>query len=147
MRSVQRVVFYCDFCRKHGLSRVAMEKHEAACTMNPRRVCRWRIDGHSDGSRVIDVAEIAAVLRDRATPYPISADPEAEERTYLAKEDIDWLRGEVEGCPACMLAALRQSGVDSFHHAYRTGETIFDYDAEVERLRAEEREEARGDVW
>lgn len=146
MRSVQKIVFYCDHCRRHGLSRAAMEKHEKGCTLNPQRVCRWRIDGHSNGERVMDIAPLAAALLKRATRYPISSDPEAEERTYLTKEDIDWLRGEVDGCPVCMLAALRQSGVDDFHHAYRGG-AIFDYPVEVERLRAEERDEARGDMF
>lgn len=146
MRIAERKVYYCDFCRKHRLSRAAMERHEETCTSNTSRVCRWKIDGHSGGARVIDIGPLADALRARATSWPVSADPEADERTYLTADDIDWGRGEVDGCPACMLAVLRQSAVSEFHVAYHGG-TIFDYDAEVERLRAEECDHDRADVW
>lgn len=149
MKELSRVVFYCDFCRKHGLSRAAMERHEAVCTLNPRRVCRWRINGHSDGSRVLDIAAIAESLAGRAHVVERAAvadsPPGIEQLRGLTSADVDWLRGEVDGCPACMLAALRQSGVDEYH--YSDGVMIFDYQREVERLRQEEREEAGRDVW
>lgn len=115
-----------------------MAKHESICTLNPERICRWRIDGHSDGTRVVSVGPIAAELASRADSYPLSSDPESDERTLLLQEDIDWLRDEVDGCPACMLAALRQSGVDDFHFDPHST-LIFDYIAEVERLRTDER--------
>lgn len=146
MLTVQKAVHYCEFCRKHGLSRHAMEAHERRCTLNPVRVCRWAIDGHSNGAAVIDIAPLAEWLRARATPHPLSADPESDEHTYLTQEDIDLLHDEVSGCPACMLAALRQSGVDEWHHAYQGG-SIFDYAAQVEAIRKQEREEADGDRW
>jgi hypothetical protein len=106
-----------------------MEKHEAGCTMNPQRVCRWRIDGHSDGTKQMDMAAIAAGVRYRAF----------HSGGFLSAEDIGWLRAELDGCPACMLAALRQSEVADFHSDGH-GHTIFDYAIEVERLRREERE-------
>lgn len=131
MRATTKTVYYCDHCRKHGLSRVAMEKHERVCTLNPERICRWRIDGHSDGSKVIAIVPLATELAARAA---------ATERGMLAQEDIAWLRDEVDGCPACMLAALRQSGLAGFHWDAH-GDLIFDYTVEVERLRIEERED------
>jgi hypothetical protein len=133
MREATKKVYYCDHCKKHGLSRPAMEKHERVCTMNPDRVCRWTIDateGHADFS-----------LRDVIV--------ELQRRAPLEQEDIDWLRSTVtdtdEGCPVCMLAALRQSGLD-FHHG-RRGDLIFDYDVEVQRFRDAEREHWRGQEW
>lgn len=139
-------VYYCGFCKRHGLSRRSMELHESVCTLNPERRCRWRIDGHSDGTRVIDAAALASEIRSRAVSYPLSSDPESPESTYLEKDDIYWLHDEVEGCPACMLAALRQSGVGEFHHAH-TGELIFDYQQAVDAIRERERDEALADVW
>jgi hypothetical protein len=129
MREVTKIVYYCEHCRRHGLSRAAMAKHEAGCTMNPVRVCRWRIDGHSDGTKQMDMAPIAQGVSYRAF----------HSGGFLSAEDIDWLRSELDGCPACMLAALRQSDVAEFHYDARSG-TIFDYATEVERLRRDERE-------
>lgn len=59
MRTVQKRVYYCDFCRRHRLKK-SMERHEATCTLNPSRVCRWRIDGHSNGAAVIEIGPLAA---------------------------------------------------------------------------------------
>lgn len=132
VRTVSKPVYYCDYCRKHGLSRAAMEKHEAICTMNPERVCRWQIDGHSDGTKVLAIAPVASELAARATTG-------TDSRPHLLTQgDIDWLRDEVDGCPACMLAALRQSGISDIHWDANMNQ-IFDYDREIERLRKEER--------
>jgi len=139
MREAQRTIYYCDYCRAHRHSRASMAKHEAGCTMNPNRVCRWRIDGHSDGTKQMDIAPIAVELNARAGFAPRSADPDARDDLLLGQDDIDWLRNEVDGCPVCMLAALRQSEVKDFHFDARST-LIFDYATEVERLRREERE-------
>ncbi len=130
MRTVQKNVYYCGFCKKHGLSRHAMEGHERRCTLNPDRVCRWRIEGDP---RQYDFRALAAALRNRSSDEGFSV-------RHLVQADIDWLHDEVEGCPACMLAALRQSGVE--YGWTRGGGRLFDYDAEVARFRAEERDYA-----
>lgn len=126
MRSVRKLVYYCDHCRKHGLSRAAMERHERACTMNPDRVCRWSID-EAEGHAEFDLRDVAEELFRRAP---------------LDQDDLAWLRSTVttadEGCPACMLAALRQSEVE--YHVDPQGCRLFDYDAEVARFRDAERE-------
>jgi len=33
-----RKVYYCEFCRKHGLRMIST--HEKHCTLNPKRECR-----------------------------------------------------------------------------------------------------------
>ncbi len=116
-------VFYCDYCRRHGLSRHAMENHEAKCTLNPDRVCKWGDEGHT----------VAYGLRVLAE--------EVRQRAPLDAADIDWLHDEVDGCPACMLAALRQSGVE-YHYDVGSGGRLWDYGEEVERYRVAEREAA-----
>lgn len=121
MKVKHKHVYYCDHCRKHGLSRHAMEQHERRCTMNPARTCRW------GGSHSFDFPRLAATLRQRAP---------------LTKDAVDWLHDEVDGCPPCMLAALRQSGVE-YHYDYSAGERIFDYDEAVKRAREDERAEFR----
>lgn len=89
--------YYCDFC-KHAKCR-SVEKHEAHCTANPNRLCgmcKW----------------------DRKEPKPI-----AELKAALTK-GLETLR-QVTQCPACILAAIRQSGSTSYEYE-------FDYRAEGE---------------
>lgn len=126
MRTIKKNVFYCDHCRKHGLSRAAMEKHERHCTLNPGRTCRWVIDGeYHSFEDAFDLARIVNAIRE-AVP--------------LNETTIDWLRIVTTGCPACMLAALRQSGVE-YHYPPGAQGPIFDYVKEVERFREDERNE------
>jgi len=35
MESKTKQVYYCDHCKKHGLVRSAMERHELICKKNP----------------------------------------------------------------------------------------------------------------
>lgn len=35
MKKLTKDVFYCDFCKKHGLSKHKMITHEQRCTNNP----------------------------------------------------------------------------------------------------------------
>ena len=41
MRSIRKLVYYCDFgCSTHKLTARGMEVHELHCTLNPNRKCR-----------------------------------------------------------------------------------------------------------
>ncbi len=119
MKERTKTVYYCDFCKRHGLSRHAMIAHEKRCTMNPSRVCKW------GGPHEPDTKRWSEVMRSRA---PLTADA------------VAWLRTETDGCPACMLAALRQSELIDYHYDVETSERIFDYDEEIKRAREEERD-------
>lgn len=121
MRTVTKPVHYCEFCKRHGLSRHSMEAHEAKCTLNPVRVCKWGEEGHTAAYGLRVLAE------------------EVRQRAPLGPADIDWLHDEVDGCPACMLAALRQSGLE-YHFDTENGGKLWDYGEEVERYRKAERE-------
>ena len=123
MRVKQVNRYYCDFCRKHGLSRHAMAGHELKCTLNPERECRW------GGKHVPDTKRWAGVM---------GSSP-------LTPEAVQWLRGETGGCPACMLAALRQSSLTDIHYGQGSAQRVFDYDAEVAEYRKAER--AEPDDW
>ena len=60
-------------------------------------------------------------------------------RAPLSIYDIADLRERVGYCPACMLAALRQSGVE-YHYDYSGGAPLFDYQQEVSDYREHEHE-------
>jgi hypothetical protein len=103
-----------------------MEKHERHCTMNPGRTCRWAQLEYGLGARHGGHSFNKALPRWVRLLAP------------LTKADLDRLRDRVGGCPACMLAALRQSGVE-YHYDAETHEHMFDYQKEVEQYREHER--------
>lgn len=130
MRTVQRTIYYCDHCGRHKHRRSSMQLHERHCTMNPARTCRWSIGDEAHPEFVL--TQVAAELYARAQDAP-------QGRRRLDAADIDWLRSTVGGCPACMLASLRQSGIRDWHFG-RDFTTIFSYESEVERWKTDERE-------
>jgi hypothetical protein len=137
-----KTVYYCEHCKKHGLMRNMMERHERHCTLNPDRVCRWRFDYHSDDHPVLDLPALVADLRTRSVAPPGGRDPDYR---LIVPADVEWLRGEVDGCPACMLAVFRQSGIE-YHHGPDYA-NLWDYGEEVERFRARERAEREERQW
>jgi hypothetical protein len=109
--TVTRNVYYCEFCKRHRLTRNAIEKHEPRCIYNPNRsMCGWHM------SEVPAAADLAVAFAD---------DP-----------DVGWLRRATDGCPACMLAVVVQAGLTVEDRR----DLAFSYDDEVERFRKEERE-------
>ncbi len=80
MRTRDVKLYYCDHCKKKGMVRWRMAKHEQGCTANPTRACGVC------GTASTDVAENVAVL---------------------AAAGLEALRIAVGTCPACMLAAVR----------------------------------------
>lgn len=142
---------WCDHCNKAGLSRVAMERHEQHCTMNPARNCRVCTiinGGHKVGAEAM--AALVAMLpnpdawyeemrkggsrcRCSKCTYPYHDDDPAcvSETTkfYRAvKAGIIKLREATDNCPACILAALRQARIP-----VPLGDD-FDFKAEMQRV-------------
>ena len=120
-------VYYCEYCKRHGMSKYAIEKHELRCTLNPRRECRWCWDSLSGRERL--------ERQQSLLPNPLLAHlgKHVLSDFRLRREDIDWVHDLVDGCPACMLAILRQSNIQYAHDAQ--GITLFDYDEAVEQWR------------
>lgn len=118
-----KTVYYCEHCGRHRLSAAAIKGHEPGCTLNPRRVCKWH-DGSVDRS---EARILARWIRMRSVDR------------YATEEAIAALHDRVDGCPACMLAALRQSGVEYRFNSDGTG--LWDYEEEVKEFRQYEREE------
>src|ERR1035437_308229 len=104
-----KTVYYCEYCGRHRLSAAAIKGHEPGCTLNPRRVCGWHEKEWKHRAGVLARwVRLSAVDR------------------YATKEIIASIHDEVEGCPACMLAALRQSGVECFYEP--SGSRLWDYE-------------------
>lgn len=114
MLTVTRPVYYCEFCKRHRLTKHAIEKHEPRCIYNPiRSACGWHAE-----ERPPAPADFVPLLK--------------------AELDVDWLRHEMNGCPACMLAVVVQADLT----LPERDDCGFDYKAEVERYREAERYEA-----
>lgn len=97
MRIQEKTVYYCEFCNKHGLSKSAMIKHETYCTGNINRKCRWGYyDGNNYGHKL-------------KTSLPDLAN---EIKSVITIDDsiIEYIRDVVDGCPACTMTILRNSG-------------------------------------
>lgn len=97
--------YYCDFCSKSGGSNFHMGRHEKSCTANPKRECKMCVLGGMDQKPVADL--IAALRRDIDRHEEETKDLSLERQ--LASIQPEELRLESDGCPACMLAAIRQT--------------------------------------
>lgn len=112
MKTVKKNVYYCDYCKTHKLTTFAMKLHEKHCTANPNRDCRMCGNGGV-----------------------VPVDAHGEFDNQASAEDLDKLRHDVDNCPACMLAALRQAETAS----------DFDYQKEATAYLKQKREDERED--
>jgi len=124
MKSKLRWRHYCDYCSKSGGQRPTMEKHEAHCTLNPERGCRMC---EAAGLEQQPVADLIEALGDGD------------------EEGMKVLCGKAQGCPACMLAAIRQSGLRYRDVTFTDAEgtfLAFDFRREAEGFWIRRNEEA-----
>jgi len=91
--------FYCEHCGKGGQSARWILWHEAACTKNPNRVCRYC------GERGIPFVGI-----ERPTEQSLAEVNELGPNSREFKADVEKALKATDECPACTLAALRDSG-------------------------------------
>jgi hypothetical protein len=126
MKAVKRWRYYCDFCKKANNSAFHMKNHESSCTLNPARVCKL-CQKIGDGKQA-DMAAMLALLPDPAqfmvtTPAHREHDGweyyDVPECTALDDEALRLVLGDAmkalreltNGCPVCILAALRQKKI------------------------------------
>lgn len=83
--------YRCGFCKKAGLRGFWIQKHETGCTANPDRTCGLCV--HADKQQR-PIVELLACVSTEKEQYGLSE-----------------LRTLTEDCPACILAAIRQSGI------------------------------------
>lgn len=89
--------YICESCGKKQFAKGSMRRHEKRCTANPGRECKM--------CDQVEIAGLATNLVGMPRLVEIMSNREAS-----PKERIEAVRAETE-CPACILAAIRQSGV------------------------------------
>lgn len=97
MRMKMRPRYYCDHCGRGSGSASFIRRHEPTCTANPSRKCRM-CESMPDADRQ---ARRAAIL----------TAPGNSQEAWKAK--MRELREECDGCPCCILTAIRQSKVQA----------------------------------
>lgn len=134
MRSKMVKRYWCDHCNKAGLSAGHMVRHEQHCTMNPARSCRvCKFVNGTSGPGEDGLKALIALLPTGDCP---SFGDELNEYVDVANAAVTKLRGAADGCPACMLAALRQAKIS----VGMVSET-FDFSAEMKAIFADLRSE------
>lgn len=88
MRTAMRPRYYCDHCNKGNGSPSAMRRHERGCTLNPQRICG-----------------MCSMLAREGGPAP--APPLHLLVETMDTEGFKAMCEIANGCPACILAALR----------------------------------------
>jgi hypothetical protein len=126
MKVKEKKVYYCEFCKKHSLSASSMSIHEKHCTLNPTRECRV----------CKNILEISRDLKPLVEKYSaLKNKMEGEIKRYSVPDsfggsaingaDLDRIskmfsladiKDDVDGCPMCTLAIIRQSGVQMLSH-------------------------------
>lgn len=102
MKVVKKNVYYCDYCKKKGLSKHHMFNHEARCTANPKRTCGLC-------EMIVNIGEYVEELKLR---FIIHTDPDTQQYHVEWKGEpitLSQIMSHVEGCPNCTLAVLRQT--------------------------------------
>ena len=101
-------VYYCEYCGKRRLIKHIMEKHEQGCTLNPNRKCKL----------CERTAELEEIIIPDIKPLINKFKKIAEEKTVAhdgwieqSPTDVKIISDEVNGCPNCILAIIRQSEI------------------------------------
>lgn len=97
MRRYQTYRYKCDYCKKRGGSKKFMAKHEAGCTNNPDRVCGMCAAAGFDQRPVSELSDI------------------------LVASGFKEMQKACSECPACTLAATRQTEFSRFNSAEWNG--------------------------
>jgi len=136
MRTKRKLVYYCDFCKKHTLTKHSMVVHESHCTLNPARECRMCFEATGVSMSVDERMALAAELKSKMAQAKELA-RKRESYDIDGSEALTWLLGQVDECPACVLTIIRLAD----EGCYEVGG--FDFNVESEerlKLLREERE-------
>jgi hypothetical protein len=115
MRKVKRWRYYCDFCGKSGGSKYHMENHERSCTLNPKRHCN--MCDYIEDEDYPDLQKMIAIISCSVEDCIPCIDSQFEELWFkdgFTEESVLKELHEISSCPACILAAIRQSGVPPY---------------------------------
>lgn len=103
--------YYCEYCKKSNCSKSSIRKHEEHCTMNPNRICGvCEMLKEGDGKeRLKNALEFLSPLKGQ-TPYTY-CDEDGLNFSRMDPKISRKLRDITDNCPACIMAALRQSDI------------------------------------
>lgn len=122
MRVRHVIRYYCDFCPRGYFKKPSMERHEKGCTANPNRVC--------------GLCEYAVPkLEQKPIADLIACFGPKEVWDYTSTDEaMKKLRELAQGCPGCILAGIRQSGilVALNDHDYGPPDLHFNFKQELE---------------
>ena len=100
MKIIRKNVYYCEFCKKKGMSSYHMKRHEKHCTSNINRWCKM-----CDGNEPVYIQLV--------TKYKAQMEMEIEKMEFgeswklIRKPKLQDIFDDCEGCPACVLTILR----------------------------------------
>ena len=137
MKTIKKNVYYCDFCKKKGLSAGHMNTHEKHCTANPDRYCRM-CDCKPDIKKHIRLANkmVKKYIKGGTNGVIIDEDGPDSGKTRFER-DFDLLITQVVECPACTLAVVRQADDGVIVNAN------YDYKKAVDEFWADKAQEER----
>jgi len=99
VKILEKKVYYCDYCKKHRMTKNSMEIHEGKCLYNPKRICRA---AYCSGGVGVSIKEMQDVIDDCSSD--LSGDA-----YYPDEKMIDKLLEEHDGCPICLVALFCQT--------------------------------------
>jgi len=114
MKKAKRWRYYCDYCKKSGGSAYHMKKHEKSCTGNPKRTCGFCEIVGFDNNSVKLKKIVADGLKRIEKVFSESHFLLHDKADEISEQIIKDLHAESGGCPACMLAAIRQTKDNEF---------------------------------
>ena len=127
MRKEKKWMFYCDFCKKKGMSGSHISIHEKHCTANPDRDCRlcgrtgFRMYKRAGIREIIDKYRKYFYTRKIKPRHPFDADD--VQVVYRKKFTLQEIMDEVDECPNCIFTIIRCLGLNRYYFKKK-----FDYD-------------------
>lgn len=102
--------YKCDYCGKKNYSAPHMVHHEERCTKNPHRVCGicklLELEQPDINTLIAILPNPEELRKDTGDEFGVIIDD------TKVREVFPKLRDAAENCPACIMAALRQKGID-----------------------------------
>lgn len=135
MKVVKKNVYYCDHCKKKGLSATHIRSHEMHCTNNPNRHCK--LCGTTSIADLIQQFRARFTLTKHVVVKSLDIDFTEDYREY----DVNWvdkpvtldeIREAVGNCPNCIFAILRQVGFNRHYFDLEKFDYLGELKAELE---------------
>lgn len=136
MKTVKKNVYYCDFCKKKGLSAPVIARHEKHCTANPDRECKPCKESR-------DIKTFIEKLKSR-----FEIKETIDQYTGFTNQEVIWKGYPItlieileftDECPNCTLAVLRQTKLN-----YSVFNLKYDYQTSLKEWWKEKNNEEYG---